>query len=111
MLDFAGRTVCVLASAIPATLGATVLIDFPCGDQQWAPELRARMPGVKYIGVDAMPGLIQRNIETFLLAELDAPDVFADIKRRSGGLWADADTVVVLSRHVLEHKTQCTADD
>lgn len=110
-LDFAARTICVLSRALPELLGVTLLVDLPCGDQQWAPTLRSLVPGgIKYIGVDAMPGLVQRNLElfsdertTFVLAQMDAPGVFERIRSASRGLWTPADRVAVLSRHVLEH--------
>ena len=113
---FAARTLCHLAYLLPLVLQVDLLIDFPCGDQQWAPLLRERAPGVKYLGVDVMPGLVQRNTERFsapgrvefLLGELDAPDVFAALRARST-LWAPGDRVAVLSRHVLEHNTEATA--
>jgi hypothetical protein len=106
---FAARTACLLATLLPA-LGVTLLVDFPSGDQQWAPLLRAQLPELKYLGVDAMPGVVQRSLELFgapgrtefQLAELGVPDVFATLRARSG-VWGGGDTVAVLSRHVLEH--------
>lgn len=110
---FAARTVCTLSRVLP-DLGVTLVIDFPAGDQQWAPLLRERVPGLKYIGVDAMPGVVQRNIETFtdahtefMLLEMGKPDVFTVIKQRSR-LWGPEDKVAVISRHVFEHNTYDT---
>lgn len=112
-LDLAARTICNLASMLPALLNVTLLVDFPCGDQQWAPHLRARLPRhIKYLGVDATPGVVQRNRELFsrpgsvefLLAELAGDSVFDKIKAGSS-LWQPGDRVAVLSRHVLEHNT------
>jgi len=110
-IDIAARTICNLASILPSLLNVTLLVDFPCGDQQWAPHLRARLPRhIKYLGVDAMPGVVQRSLELFgapgrtefQLAELGVPGVFATLRARSG-VWGGGDTVAVLSRHVLEH--------
>ena len=116
-LPFAARTICLLSSSYLSLLNITLLVDLPCGDQQWAPTLRALAPGLKYIGVDAMPGLVQRNREVFghggpgepefWLADMAAEGgggPFASIRERSK-LWTDADRVAVLSRHVLEHNT------
>lgn len=112
-IDLAARTICNLASMLPALLNVTLLVDFPCGDQQWAPHLRARLPHhIKYLGVDATPGVVQRNRELFsrpgsvefLLAELAGDSVFDKIKAGSS-LWQPGDRVAVLSRHVLEHNT------
>ncbi len=113
---FAARTVCHLAWLLPHVLDVDLLIDFPSGDQQWAPLLRERAPGLKYLGVDVMPGLVQRNRELFAvpgrvefqLGELDAPGVFAQLAARSA-VWAPGDRVAVLTRHVLEHNTEATA--
>jgi hypothetical protein len=113
---FAARTICNLAALIPTLLQVDLLIDFPCGDQQWSPMLRALLPQMKYVGVDAMPGLVQRNrvvhgkpgrVE-FLLGELDTPRVFDTLRARAPHMWAPGDVVAVLSRHVLEHNTQAT---
>ena len=112
-IEMAARTICNLASILPSLLNVTLLVDFPCGDQQWAPHLRARLPRhIKYLGVDAMPGVVQRNRELFatpghtefLLAELAGDNVFDKIKAGSA-LWQPGDRVAVLSRHVLEHNT------
>ena len=112
-IDLAARTICNLASMLPALLNVTLLVDFPCGDQQWAPLLRARLPRhIKYLGVDATPGVVQRNRELFakpgqvefLLAELASEGVFDKI-RAGSALWQPGDRVAVLSRHVLEHNT------
>jgi len=113
---FAARTICNLAALMPTLLKVDLLIDFPCGDQQWSPMLRALLPNLKYLGVDAMPGLVQRNrvvhsvpgrVE-FLLGELDTPRVFDTLRARAPHMWAPGDVVAVLSRHVLEHNTQAT---
>lgn len=109
---FAARTICLLSHALPSLLNVTLLIDLPCGDQQWAPLLRHVTPGLKYIGVDVMPGLVQANRERygkesaveFHLMEMGTPGLFARLRARSS-LWTAQDRVAVLSRHVLEHNT------
>ena len=115
-IDLAARTICNLASMLPGLMNVTLLIDFPCGDQQWAPHLRHRLPKhIKYLGVDAMPGVVQRNRELFsapgrvefLLAELGGKNVF-DVIKAGSALWQPDDRVAVLSRHVLEHNTYAT---
>jgi hypothetical protein len=112
-INLAARTICNLASMLPELLNVTLLVDCPCGDQQWAPHLRARLPRhIKYLGVDAMPGVVQRNRELFqepgrvefVLGELAGDSVFDVIRKRSA-LWQPGDRVAVLSRHVLEHNT------
>ena len=106
---FASKTICILKTLLPQLLGATVLIDIPCGDQQWAPILRELVPNLKYIGVDIVPALVQRNIETygdarteFHLLDMADPVVFQSL-RKASRLLSDGDTVVVMSRHVFEH--------
>ena len=109
---YAQRTICLLSDVLPDLLNVDLLIDLPCGDQQWMPLLRERLPkNIKYLGVDAMPGLIQRNIEMFgdertefMLGEMDDPDCFESIRERSK-LWKPTDRVAVLSRHVLQHNS------
>lgn len=112
-INLAARTLCNLASMLPSLLNVTLLVDFPCGDQQWAPHLRSRLPRhIKYLGVDAMPGVVQRNRELFqepgrvefVIGELAGDSVFDVIRKRSA-LWQPGDRVAVLSRHVLEHNT------
>ncbi len=106
---FAAKTICVLKTLLPQLLGVTVLIDVPCGDQQWAPILRELLPNLKYIGVDIVPALVQRNIETygdarteFHLLDMADPAIFRSI-RAASRLLSDGDTVAVMSRHVFEH--------
>jgi len=103
------KSITLLSKLLPA-LGVTLLIDFPCGDQQWAPHLRRAMPGVKYLGLDIMPGLIQRNRETygsratyFALMGLDNPNKWNVAKKSQ--LWNSKDVVAVMTRHALEHNT------
>jgi hypothetical protein len=51
---------------IPSHLrGVTLIVDLPCGDQQWASHLRALNPDLKYIGVDIVPALIQHARVSF----------------------------------------------
>ena len=117
-LDFASRSICILQHALIAILNATVLLDIPCGDQQWSPTLRSFLPTLKYIGVDGMPGLVQVNRERFghgpggnatefFLGDMTDPDLFRKIKNESQ-LWKPSDRVVVLSRHVLQHNSYDT---
>jgi hypothetical protein len=108
-LPYASRTLCLMSSILPHILNVDLFVDIPCGDQQWAPILREKMPQVKYLGLDVMPGLIQRNRELFsnektefMLAEMNAPGVFGKAKAKSR-LWKDANVVAIHSRHVLEH--------
>jgi hypothetical protein len=42
-------------------LAVDLLVDVRCGDQHWAPALRARMSKATYLGVDAM---LQRHFES-----------------------------------------------
>jgi hypothetical protein len=106
----AAKSITLLSKLLPA-LGVTLLIDFPCGDQQWAPHLRQALPGVKYLGADIMPGLIQRNQETygsriteFVLMGLDKLEAFRMLRDKSK-LWNYKDVVAVMTRHALEHNT------
>jgi len=114
-VHFASRTICLLSSSLLTLLNVTLLTDLPCGDQQWAPTLRSLTPGLKYIGADAMPGLVQRNREEFGHGGPGEPEFwlldmafeggpFKFIRERSQ-LWTATDRVAVLSRHVLEHNT------
>ena len=113
-LTFAASTICILSANLLSLLNVTLLIDLPCGDQQWAPTLRLMTPGLKYIGVDAMPGLVQANRERFghggpgepefFLADMASDNLFERIRKMST-LWTPHDRVAVMSRHVLEHNT------
>ena len=114
-LPFAARTICVLSQNLLTLLNVTLLIDLPCGDQQWAPTLRALTPGLKYIGIDAMPGLVQYNRERFghggpgepefWLADMAVEGGPFEFIRKRSKLWKSDDRVAVLTRHVLEHNT------
>ena len=114
-LPFAARTICVLSQNLLTLLNITLLIDLPCGDQQWAPTLRAMTPGLKYIGVDAMPGLVQYNRERFghggpgepefWLADMAFDEGPFEFIRKKSKLWTPDDRVAVLTRHVFEHNT------
>ena len=107
----AAKSIVMLSMLLPA-LGVTLLLDFPCGDQQWAPHLRQATPALKYIGADIMPGLIQRNIEIFskqhqvefILMGLTKTNVFEKIRSQSS-VWTSKDVVAVMTRHALEHNT------
>lgn len=89
---FAAKTACLLAMAIIPLLEIDVLLDFPCGDQQWAPALRKMLHDkVGYIGVDAMPGLVTHNRLThgnprteFFLGDMGDPQVLGEFFR----VWA-----------------------
>jgi hypothetical protein len=69
-------------------------------------------PRVKYVGVDAMPGVVQRNRELygepgrveFLLADMEKENVLQAVEAASS-LWEPGDRVAVLTRHALEHNT------
>lgn len=111
-IHFATKTICMLSGGTLRTmLGVTLFVDVPCGDQQWAPTLRALNPWLKYIGLDVMPGLVQWNREQygdarteFFLADMGVDkDLFASLRRRSK-LWdVNSDVVAIHSRHVLQH--------
>ena len=95
------KSIVMLSKLLPL-LGVTLLLDFPCGDQQWAPQLRKSIPGLKYIGADIMPGLIQRNIETygsrtvdFMLMGLSKPGAFPMLQETSHA-WTSRDVVAVM---------------
>ena len=114
-LSFARGTICILSNCLGALLGVSLLIDMPCGDQQWAPTLRLLTPELKYIGVDGMPGVVQANRERFghaevngntefFLMDMAGKDLFSRIRKQSK-LWKPEDKVAVLSRHVFEHNT------
>jgi hypothetical protein len=62
--SLAYTTICMLTRVVEM-MGVTLIVDSPCGDQHWAPILRALNPKLKYIGVDVMPGLVLRNRQTF----------------------------------------------
>ena len=90
--------------------------DFPCGDQQWAPYLRKLNPDLKYIGVDIVPSVIQRNIDVFqkdreadrkhplefFLLDMREPDGYKKIKEHSK-IWKDDDIVLIHQRHAWQH--------
>jgi hypothetical protein len=55
-----------LRREIPALLrrvGATSLLDIPCGDFNWMCELP--LDGVRYIGADIVPDIVERNRQKF----------------------------------------------
>mmetsp|Transcript_13927 Transcript_13927/g.27515 ORF Transcript_13927/g.27515 Transcript_13927/m.27515 type:complete len:369 (-) Transcript_13927:128-1234(-) len=119
-ISFAAPTICTLSQQLPHLLKVTLMIDIPCGDQQWAPMLRQMTPGLKYIGVDIMPGLISTHRERFktngepynqnlefFLADMSQTNVFEMVRKKSK-IWKPTDTVAVLSRHVLEHNKYAT---
>lgn len=113
-----GSSICFAAHSIIMLkvmlelLGVDILIDLPCGDQQWIYLLRDELPDLKYIGVDIVPGVIQYNIENFsksgqiefFLNDLETPEVFNLIKKKSK-IWNENSIVAVLTRHTLEHNT------
>jgi hypothetical protein len=107
--SIASHTICMLTQLIDM-LHITLIIDSPCGDQQWAPILRMMNPTVKYIGVDIVPAVIARNIDLFttagktefMLFDLLEPSLYQKIKTHSS-LWTDTDVVLILMRHTLEH--------
>lgn len=41
--------------------GIRSMVDIPCGDFNWMPELLAAHPGLAYVGYDVVPALIQDN--------------------------------------------------
>ena len=67
--------------AMFARLGVTSLLDIPCGDLFWMQHMD--LPGIRYIGGDIVPGLIETNRERFPdrdfrlldIARDDLPDV------------------------------------
>jgi hypothetical protein len=105
----AANTICMLTQLIEM-LHVTLIIDSPCGDQQWAPILRQLNPNLKYIGVDIVPAVIARNLELhsrpqrvdFMLFDLLEPKLYQKI-RTNNKLWQDDDVVLILMRHTLEH--------
>lgn len=115
-ITFAASTICRLTDFIQRH-NVGLLIDAPCGDQQWAPILRAINPGLAYIGVDVVPAVIARNQELFgkrvpntefYLADLTSANVFQSVYKESR-MWqqisqaANKTRVAIMSRHVLEH--------
>ncbi len=58
-VEHATKTICVLSGTLQSLFNVNLLIDIPCGDQQWAPTLREMTPGLKYIGVDLMPSMVR----------------------------------------------------
>jgi SAM-dependent methyltransferase len=87
----------VLRAALPEVLravGATSLLDAPCGDFSWLSHVD--LGEVRYIGADIVPALVERNTE-----------LFADDRRRFVHLDLTVDPLpaadVVLCRDCLVH--------
>lgn len=107
------RTVCLMSDVIQGTFNVSLLVDFPCGDQQWMPMVRERNPNLLYVGVDVNPGVVQRNRELFgnkrtefFLMDMSTTDVFRRLSEVSH-LWKNATQrgakIAIMSRHVIQH--------
>jgi hypothetical protein len=116
-VSFAASTICRLV-AFFEKYKIGLLIDAPCGDQQWAPILRRAIPSLKYIGIDIAPPVIYRNKEVFenttlgvefFLLDLTEPNLFGILKQHSKTYQdfirsnSSNRRIAILSRHVLEH--------
>lgn len=77
-----------------ADLGASTLLDAPCGDFHWMREVN--LEGVNYLGVDIVPELIEQNLDRF-----GSPVRRFEVADVVGGMLPAAD--VLMCRDCLVH--------
>jgi hypothetical protein len=73
----------VLRAELPrlfARLGVTSLLDAPCGDAGW---INVANPGVRYVGIDIVPALIERLQARAAVGEIGGDYHLADITHDS----------------------------
>lgn len=94
-LDYCRPLISWLAGYIAGT-GAVSLCDIGCGDQQWAPALRAET-GIRYTGIDCVPSLIEAHKRKFP----EATWIHADIASIDPSAVPTSD--IYLIKDVLQH--------
>lgn len=76
--------------------GITSLLDAPCGDLTWMPELWERVPELEYFGVDIVPGVIANVSRAFPGQRFAVADIVDDPLPKSD---------LILCRDTLRHMT------
>jgi len=61
----------ILRRLAEASKGETTIVDLGCGDFRVGAELVNRLPGIRYIGCDIVPGLIEENRKRFGSARVE----------------------------------------